>query len=121
VFNSDLQAKDKRKAPYPCLISKCLYHGHCNDWGTPVPGSTTYLVVKKKWQYVELCSAKYHILCYIAVPYCKRQKSNRISIKMHSSWWGKCFVYLTFFYQFPAWYLWSAFCYSYLSLPMPVL
>jgi len=30
-FYSDLQAKDKRKAPYPCLISNCLYPGHCND------------------------------------------------------------------------------------------
>jgi len=30
-FYFDLQAKDNRKTPYPCLISNCLYPGHCND------------------------------------------------------------------------------------------
>ena len=40
-FSSDLQANDKRNAPYPCFVSNCLYPGHCNYWATSAPVSTT--------------------------------------------------------------------------------
>ena len=41
--------------------------------------------------------------------------------KLPSWWWENCFIFLTFLYQFPVWYLWLALCYFYLCLPMNLL